>query len=454
MAIICGTDLSDASHQALAVAQAMAKLDQSEVVVVHVVGEEEQVDAARAGLDAFVAGTNLRAELVVGETHETLTQFAEAEGSELVVIAAGGRSTLGSTAAKIIEITRTPLLVIRDAAPWLAFAAKQRPLKLLAAVDDSIASELGLQWTHALRTRGPVDVVLGAIYYPDDAAEHYGVHAKTLVDRDPEIEKLLSRDLLRRFGATDGVIARTRRGLGRIGDHVIELANEEKVDAIIIGTSQKTGLGKLGSVSSIVVEEAPQSVVCVPPNAQLATIRVPVMTSALVATDLSPFANRAVAYAFATIPEGGEIHIAHVVEDKDEVDEADLLRQLNALPPKDISGRKVTAHVLRGHHDAAGTIAQAGARLGVDVILSRVARSLGNHASVDGLGRGQVVARDEEARARASPGLISRPARSSGSGSAPRYSSRSHRTRGSASARSSACGPCARHPTPCRRSRT
>lgn len=368
MAIICGTDLSDASQGALAVAQAMAKLASSEVVVVHVVGEEDELDAARAGLDKFVAGADVRAELVVGETHETLTQFADTEGSELVVIAAGRGSTLGSTAAKIIEITRTPLLVIRDAAPWLAFASGKRPLKLLAAVDDSFASELGLQWTHSLRTRGPVDVVLGAIYYPDDAAEHYGLHAKTLVDRDPEIEKLLARDLLSRFGATEGVIARTRRGLGRIGDHVIELATEEQVDAVVVGTSQKTGLGRLGSVSSIVVEEAPQSVVCVPPNAQLPTFRVPSITSALVATDLSPFANRAVAYAFATVPEGGEIHIAHVVEEREHVDEADLLRQLNALPPRGTTGRNVTAHVLRGHHDAASTIAQAGARLGVDVI--------------------------------------------------------------------------------------
>ena len=73
---------------------------------------------------------------------------------------------------------------------------------MLAAVDESIASELGLQWTHGLRAIGPVEVVLGGVYYPDDAAEHYGLHAKTLVDRDPEIEQLLARDLVRRFGDT------------------------------------------------------------------------------------------------------------------------------------------------------------------------------------------------------------------------------------------------------------
>ena len=80
---------------------------------------------------------------------------------------------------------------------------------------------------------------------------------------------------------------------------MIELANQAGVDALVIGTHQKTGLDRLGSVSSIVVHDAPQSVVCVPPNANLPTICVPRLTRALVATDLSSFANRAVPFAFA-----------------------------------------------------------------------------------------------------------------------------------------------------------
>src|ERR1043165_1799605 len=112
----------------------------------------------------------------------------------------------------------------------------------------------------------------------------------------------MSRDLLRRFGASDAtVVARPRRGLGRIGDHMVELARDEKVDAIIVGTGQKTGLGRLGSVSSVIVNDATQSVVCVPPQAQVATQSIPELRTALVATDLSPFSNRAVPYAFAVV---------------------------------------------------------------------------------------------------------------------------------------------------------
>ena len=374
MAIICGTDMSDASNGALAVARALAaKRGDKEVVLVHVVASESAAPAARTAVDAQAkaapAGTAIRTEVVVGAAEVALIAFAETEGSDLIVIASSRESKrIGSTAGAVVASTRVPVLVLRDPAPWLQFARGERPLRLLLGIDDSVACELGVQWTLALRQSGPVDVVLGCIYYPDEAAANYGLHAgKSLVDRDPEIERLLARDLVRRFGgAEDEATARPRRGLGRIGDHLVELADEEHVDAIVVGTMQRTGLGRLGSVSTVIVHDAPQSVVCVPPNAQIPTLRVQNVTSALVATDLSGFSNRAVPFAFALTPEGGDVHLAHVVKPDAEIDESDVVAQLFALAPAGMK-RKLSAHVIRGE-DSATALAQTAARLGVDVI--------------------------------------------------------------------------------------
>jgi nucleotide-binding universal stress UspA family protein len=385
MSIICGTDLSEASSGALAVAAALAALrGDREVVLVHVIDpesggsttREEAIEAARGELDAQAAkitGIPVRAELVVGPPDSTLISVADTETSDLIVIAArstpgeGGHLRLGSTAERVIAVARVPVIVVRDPAPWLAFAqSTSRPLRVLLGIDDSVACDLGIQWAHGLRKRGPVEVVLGAIYYPDDAAEYYGVRAESLVDRDPEIERLLSRDLIRRFGTTDRVSAKPRRGLGRIGDHVVELAREEAVDVIVVGTGQKTGLDRLGSVSSIIVNDAPQSIVCVPPNAQVPTLSVPAVASALVATDLSPFANRAVPHAFGLTPDGGDVHLVHVIKDDAEVDDAELTRALYALAPVGAK-RNVSAHIVRGD-DAATVLAQTAARLGADII--------------------------------------------------------------------------------------
>jgi nucleotide-binding universal stress UspA family protein len=391
MSIICGTDLSPASGSALEVARALAaQRGDADVVLVHVVDAEPdsdvELDRLRARLDAQARASiekglppgapAVRTELIIGPPDETLVGFAETEGSDLIVIAAQTRheyeSRLGTTAGKVIARTHVPVIVVRDPAPWLAFARAQRPLKILLGIDDSATCELGIQWTLALGKRAPIEVVLGAIYYPDDAAEHYGLPPRnTLVESDPEIERLIERDLIRRFTgaaapAAQGVTPRARRGLGRIGDHMIELARDEQVDAIVVGTGQKTGLGRLGSVSSVIVQDAPQSVVCVPPQAVVVTQNVPVLKQALVATDLSQFANRAVPYAFALTHPSGEIHLLHVVKDDAEVDEAELLRKLQSLTPVGAT-QQVRAYVVRGD-DAAITMAQCAARFGVDVI--------------------------------------------------------------------------------------
>jgi nucleotide-binding universal stress UspA family protein len=374
MAIICGTDCSPRSEAALEVARALAKQrGDDEVILVHVVDDEEAAAAARSRLDAQAATPGpvpVRAELAIGVAEERINSFADTEGADLIVIAAASSPAklikLGSTAEKVVVHAHVPVIVVRDPQPWLAFARGDKPLRLMLGIDDSVASELGMQWTQALRQRASVDVVLGAVYYPDDACDYYGLRHGTMVDRDPECEKLLTRDLLHKFGSTQNVIAQARRGLGRIGDHVVELAKEMAVDAIVIGTHQKTGFGRLGSVSSIVVHDAPQSVVCVPPNANIPTISVPRLTRAIVATDLSQFANRAVPFAFALTDEGGEVHIAHVVDDDAEIDEADVRRQLLALAPANMP-RTVHTHVVRGD-DPAKAIAQAAARFGCDAI--------------------------------------------------------------------------------------
>jgi len=386
MPIICGSDLSAASAGALDVAVALARLrDDDRVVLVHIIDPELDSPAshdqaladARASLADLAAsrstsdGPTIATELMVGPPDVTLCSVAETEGSDLIVIAARSTSSsllrLGTTTSKVIARATMPVLVVRDPAPWLQFARGERPLRVLLGIDDSVACDISIQWTQALRARGPVEVVLGAIYYVDDATAHYGLDHHPIVERDPDVERLMTRDLLRRFGAGEGVVARPRRGLGRIGDHVIELANEEHVDAIIVGTGQKTGLGRLGSVSSVVVNDATQSVVTVPPQAGIANQRVPTFAAALAATDLSPLGNRAVPYAFALASERGcEVHILHVVKDDDEYDEADVKRQLMALVPRGATQR-VEAHIVVAD-DAATAVAQTAARLGVDVI--------------------------------------------------------------------------------------
>ncbi|HMG55330.1 MAG TPA: universal stress protein, partial [Kofleriaceae bacterium] len=214
MSIICGTDLSEASSGALDVARALAaQRGDREVILVHVVDPEASdgdadvdatLDARRTRLEAQAAaaaaappGPRVRVELVIGPIEQTLVGLAETEASDLIVVAAQSRREpvprLGATAGKVIALTHVPVIIVRDPAPWIAFARGTRPLRVLLGIDDSATCDLGVQWTLALAVRGPIDVVLGAIYYPDDAAAYYGLPARSLVETDPEIERLMQR---------------------------------------------------------------------------------------------------------------------------------------------------------------------------------------------------------------------------------------------------------------------
>ncbi len=382
MPILCGSDLSPGSADALVAAIALAeRRGDKELVLVHIAAPGDEapgLDGAHKTLseqsDKLVASVPVRIEVRAGATAETLAQLAEVEGADMIVVGAGPRAAgrVGSFAGHLVEVSPVPVLLVRDPAPWVEFGRGERALKVLAGVDDSATSDIGLHWLKCLRQNGPVDVTLGAVYYPDEACHKYGLKLLSHVERDPEIETLLARDLLHRFEPAVGageVQARMQLGLGRIGDHLIELANETAVDVMLVGTRQRTGLGRLGSVSSVVVANAPQSVVCIPPDAQVPIQTTPRIRRILVATDLTPFANRAVPYAFSIAQgggQGGEVHLVHVMGKEDDASPHELRDRLLALRPAG-AATPLHAHVERSD-DTAECIAQLGSRLGADLI--------------------------------------------------------------------------------------
>lgn len=379
MPILCGSDFSAHSADALAAAIALAeRRGDRELILVHITGTADAhpaMDQARSSLtdqsDQAVANVKIRIEVRSGDPAETLADVAAAERADVIVVGAGAPNSpdrIGTVAGRLVERSTVPVLLVRDPAPWVAFGRGERPIKLLAGVDDSATCEVSLHWLKGLRQIGPVDVTLGAIYYPDEACHKYGLRFGSHVDPDPAVETLLSRDLAHRFEPVTGagaVETRVKPGIGRIGDHLIELATDAKVDAVVVGTRQRTGLGKLGSVSSVVVASAPQSVVCIPPEAHVPIETTPVIRSVLVATDLTSFSNRAVPYAFS-IAGAGEVHILHVMAEEDDTSVESLRARLQELRPRG-AGNKVTVHIERGDNTAE-RIAQISARLGVDVI--------------------------------------------------------------------------------------
>jgi len=390
MPIVCGTDLSENSLEALAASVALATLRRDDaLILVNVldsasadddVARDALVAAARRRIEADAArlapGTDLtiRSEVLVGPAVPTLLGYAESQGAEVIVVSSKGYTNspiyqLGGTSERLAQSSPIPVLIVRDSAPFVGWARGDRPLRVMVGIDESASSEPAVRFVKALRRLGPADVVLGHVYYADEAARRYGLKVASLVDPNPEIERLLERDLGRRFGQVGGegqLVVRAMRGLGRIGDHLLELADREGVDLIVCGTRHKGGLGRLSSVSSVVVTDARQSVLCIPPTAAVVEAEVPRFRIAVAATDLSDFGNRAVPYAYGIVGEAGEVHLLHVTEAADAA-MAPLKDKLGELVPPSVATASTELHVVHGD-DPARAIAEFAERIGADVI--------------------------------------------------------------------------------------
>lgn len=237
-------------------------------------------------------------------------------------------------------------------------------------------------------------------------ARRYGLPRRGPIAPDPEVERLLVRDLAARAGDLGGsgeVSFRVRLGLGRVGDHILEIAEEERAHLVAVGTHHRHGLGRLASVASVALHFSHASVAAIPvADGPLAPAETPRIRSVLVATDLSPLANYAVPWGYALLGEsGGQVFLLHVATSGED---AELLAQLRALVPAAAAADGiVTRTELVRHEDAARAICEAAERLGADAVcLTSHGRSGWRRAVLGSVA--EVVARESHR-----PVLIVRP---------------------------------------------
>jgi nucleotide-binding universal stress UspA family protein len=238
-------------------------------------------------------------------------------------------------------------------------------------VDWTSSCEAAIRWVEALREAGPCDVVVGYVYYSDstgDGARRYGLERRySMVERDPQAERLLARDLAARVGELGGageVVFRPEHGLGRLGDHLLDLAEAERADLVVLGTHRRRGLGRLASVAGVMLHHGHTAVAIVPlPEEGIpAPDEVPGLRRVLVATDLSPLSNHAVPFGYALLGgRGGEVYLLHVLPDAGDVaSDVEIAARLRALVPKrGVPGDVVTRTEVVRHRDPSRAICEA-----------------------------------------------------------------------------------------------
>jgi nucleotide-binding universal stress UspA family protein len=201
----------------------------------------------------------IKAVIEEGETHERVLDLAEAENCDLIVMGRRGlrrfeRALVGSATARVIGYSHRDVLVIpRDTSVgWK---------KVLVATDGSKHSAIAVD--HAInfaKSYGGELKVLSVVDMPD---ELYG-EAPELVDDLVKKSRAFAEKAQEQAEA-NGVSAEIFVREAEAYKAITDLAAEEKVEIIVMGSHGRTGLKRLlmGSVTEKVIGHAPCPVLVV-----------------------------------------------------------------------------------------------------------------------------------------------------------------------------------------------
>lgn len=243
MTILCATHFSEAARQAATAAAELAHQRDVPLLLAHVLPGDLARTFGQALRDtAAVAltqearrveqvGSRARHQLLTGEPAEELARFVQERKVGLVVTAgppSGSRFLgVGGTVERLATVLPVPLLVVRQAEPFVAWARGTRPLKVLLGVERSPSFEAARAWLQALRRLGAVDVVAGHL----TALQGEALELRGALEQ--EVRALISP--LEAAGQPP-VRMRGVPGGERLADSLLALAVEEQVDLLVVGS--------------------------------------------------------------------------------------------------------------------------------------------------------------------------------------------------------------------------
>lgn len=399
MAIICGTDFSEAAEAACRVAAELASRHGEPLILVHALAllpiappaevpiganvYDEVAAAARKSIDELAGrlaatGAEVRTSVELGEPDEVLLQRAGQQSTRLIVIGSvgrrGARWLLGSTADRLASRSPFPLLVTRPAFPAHEWLKSGTPLRVVVASDLSPSTGPAVAWAAHLSEHGPCQFTVAHLSWPPAEHDRLAIDGPMHLDRThPLVEELVQRDLAAAARALHGVGETkilVQSTMGRTADSLASVADREKADVVVVGRGlEDERQWWEASTSRAIVRKAPMSVVLVPGSGEEPEIAAPKIRRVLAATDLSRRGNAAVAYALALAPDDGSVRIIHIMEADDPEERRRRHQEIEDLVRNAGSDTQVSVEIeVITADDPARRIAGEGERFDADVI--------------------------------------------------------------------------------------
>jgi universal stress protein E len=262
--ILAGTDGSERAQEAVGRAAQLASLTGASLDLVYVIdtnrphGDAEVEPKAEASLQraeatASTTGVSVSTKVVAGEPAEAILEEAVDHGADLICVGPdagllGGTVHVGRVAAQVLRHSSCSVMVGREASPSF-------PESVLCGVDGSDGSVDTAGLAARIAVAGGAELRLHHVtpIFAGDEREW------TVDDDEPDPIEIESAAQAAR---TAGVRPIRERALGRPEYAILETAERERVDLVVVGSRGLSGLARvlLGSVSEYVASHAHCSV--------------------------------------------------------------------------------------------------------------------------------------------------------------------------------------------------
>jgi universal stress protein E len=280
--ILAATDFSTRSHRALRRAGLVAQARGAELVVVHVVDDDQPKDlveiesreaerilAEQIGSITELRGAQCRPMVVGGDPFDGILRVASSIDADVIILGAHRKQLLrdifvGTTIERVIRTSPCPVLMVNT-------EVEQNYTNVLAAVDMSEPS------VRAIRAGKDLGLFEGKrlIFVHAFLAMGAGLMARADITRE-DIDKYIAEERIRASGE---LVAFLRKEESMVPDWALRVregtpievisatVKEIRPDLLLIGTQGRSGLPRvlLGSVAEQVLRSVDVDVLAVPP---------------------------------------------------------------------------------------------------------------------------------------------------------------------------------------------
>ena len=227
----------------------------------------------RTGIQPEAKPVEVRGEPVVGYPAEEILRYADENAIDIILMATHGRSgirrwTMGSMVDKVLRASKVPILLVRAGIPDEVPYDKWPKITILVPLDGSEMAESVLPHVEALaKQRGtePVDVnllrvceppVIPSYYAPElaDAPLNWGEFAQQETTRGKQAAREYLDRVEKRFKDI-GISVRSEVLIGKASDEIVDYANKNPFNLIVMATHGRSGLSRwvYGSVAENVL---------------------------------------------------------------------------------------------------------------------------------------------------------------------------------------------------------